>query len=191
MSLNQKQKAANHYKLDKLCVLVADDSRSMRSLVIEILRELGVGRVMYATDGANAMKMIDPMTGKSSGAIVDEIITYDIVISDWMMEPVTGIELLKWMRAHKNETIRYTPFIMLTGYSDQRRIIEARDAGMTEFLAKPISVKSLTDHLLTVIDRPRKFIMSEQFMGPDRRRRTIPIDHPDRRNANKKEGSGE
>ncbi len=181
-----KQKSPHHYKLENLQVLVADDSRSMRSLVIEILRELGVGRVNYAPDGATAMKMIDPQANRNSG--YEESYNFDIVISDWMMEPVSGIELLKWMRAHKTESIRYTPFIMLTGYSDQKRILEARDAGITEFLAKPISVKSLTDHLLTVIDRPRKFIISESFIGPDRRRRIIPIDFPDRRASSKKDG---
>ncbi|TAH33116.1 MAG: response regulator [Alphaproteobacteria bacterium] len=181
-----KQKSPHHYKLENLQILVVDDSRSMRSLVIEILRELGVGRVNYAPDGASAMKMIDPQSNRSSG--FEETFSFDIIISDWMMEPVSGIELLKWIRAHKVESIRYTPFIMLTGYSDQKRIFEARDAGITEFLAKPISVKSLTEHLLTVIDRPRKFIISEKFMGPDRRRRVAPIDFPDRRTTAKKDG---
>lgn len=184
--MNTKSTKSNQaYKLEHLQILVVDDSRSMRGLVVEILRELGVGKVSYATDGANAMKMIDPASKR--GSAFDEILNFDIVISDWMMEPVSGIELLQWMRSHTNESIKYMPFIMLTGYSDQKRILAARDAGMTEFLAKPISVKSLVGHVLTVIDRPRKFIISEKFVGPDRRRKSMPIEFPDRRVSNKKD----
>lgn len=180
------KKPLSTYKLDALHLLVIEDSRAMRSLIIEILREVGIGRVSNAADGLAAQKLLDPsMNNAGNAGMFDEMANYDMVIADWMMEPVTGIELLRWMRIHKNETIRYMPFIMLTGYSDQKRIFEARDAGMTEFLAKPISVNSLVGHLLTVIDRPRKFIVSGNFVGPDRRRRSTPIDFPDRRNSNK------
>lgn len=178
-----KQKAPNHYKLENLHVLVVDDSRSIRGLVVEILRELGVGRISYATDGATAQRMMDPSVKRSS---FDEVFNFDIIISDWMMDPVNGLELLQWVRAHKNESIRYVPFIMLTGYGDTPRILQARDAGATEFLAKPVSVKSMVNHLLMVIDRPRKFIISDSFAGPDRRRRNTPIDFPDRRTGEKK-----
>lgn len=178
-----QQKDKHHYKLENLHILVVDDSRSIRGLVIEILRELGVGRVSYATDGATAMRMMDPNVKRSS---YDEVYTFDMIISDWMMEPVSGLELLQWIRAHENETIRYIPFIMLTGYGDQPRILQARDTGTTEFLAKPVSVKSLVNHILMVIDRPRKFILSDNFKGPDRRRRSLPIDFPERRDDDKK-----
>lgn len=168
------------YKLDLLNILVVEDSRSMRQLIVEVLRELGVGKVMHTGDGISAQKMLDPSSALSR-ADYDQLVNFDMVIADWMMENGNGIELLRWLRAHKTDTLRYMPFIMLTGYSDQKRIIEARDAGMTEFLAKPISVNSLTSHILTVIDRPRKFIVTKNFTGPDRRRKTAPIDFPDRR----------
>ncbi len=187
MSQSEKAKSPHRYKLEHLHILVVDDSRSMRNLIVEILREMGAGRVSYATDGANAMKMMEPSAKRGQ---FDEVLSFDIIISDWMMEPVSGIELLKWIREHKDESIKYMPFIMLTGYSDQKRIFEARDNGMTEFLAKPISVKSLTDHLLVVIDRPRKFIVSDKFVGPDRRRRVTPIDFPERRESMKKKEDG-
>ena len=179
-------KPSSTYNLDTLHVLVVEDSRSMRGLVVEILREVGVGRVSNTQHGLAAQKILDPSSSNSK-SMFDEIMNVDVVISDWMMEPVSGIELLRWMRAHKNESIRYMPFIMLTGYSDQKRIFEARDAGMTEFLRKPISVNSLVGHLLTVIDRPRKFILTDKFIGPDRRRKNVPTEFPDRRTTNKAE----
>ncbi len=179
-----KKNISSHYKLDNLHILVVDDSRSMRGLVTEILKEIGVGRVTNAQDGAQAMKLMEPGSQKSQ---YDEALFFDIVISDWMMDPVTGLEFLQWVRQHKNESIRYVPFIMLTGFSDQPRIFKARDTGITEFLAKPISVKTLVDHLLTVIDRPRPFIVHESYTGPDRRRRKVHIDFPDRRISEKKD----
>jgi len=62
------------------------------------------------------------------------------------------------------------PIIMLTGHSEKKRVISARDAGVTEFLAKPISAKSLYQRILNIVINPRPFIKSKGYFGPDRRR---------------------
>jgi DNA-binding response OmpR family regulator len=60
---------------------------------------------------------------------------------------------------------------MVTGHTERARIEAARDAGVTEFLAKPITVQSLLDRLIKIVERPRPFVRSEAYFGPDRRRR--------------------
>jgi DNA-binding response OmpR family regulator len=66
----------------------------------------------------------------------------------------------------------YVPIIMLTGHSEKKRVVAARDAGVTEFLAKPISAKSLYHRVLNVVANPRQFIKTKNYFGPDRRRST-------------------
>jgi DNA-binding response OmpR family regulator len=67
----------------------------------------------------------------------------------------------------------YAPIIMLTGHSEKRRVTVARDAGVTEFLAKPISAKGLYQRILNVVANPRPFIKTKTYFGPDRRRNTV------------------
>jgi two-component system, chemotaxis family, chemotaxis protein CheY len=64
----------------------------------------------------------------------------------------------------------YVPIIMLTGHSEKKRVIDARDAGITEFLAKPISAKALYERIFSVVAHPRPFIKTKAYFGPDRRR---------------------
>src|SRR6516225_2317037 len=76
----------------------------------------------------------------------------------------------------------YVPIIMLTGHSEKKRVIAARDAGVTEFLAKPISAKALYQRILNVVANPRPFIKTRTYFGPDRRRNVNPnYSGPDRR----------
>ena len=72
---------------------------------------------------------------------------------------------------------------MLSGYSERENIILARDHGANEFLAKPISIKRILERLLSVVERPRPFVHTAGYFGPDRRRSNIPFDHDDRRIA--------
>jgi DNA-binding response OmpR family regulator len=66
----------------------------------------------------------------------------------------------------------YVPIIMLTGYCEKKRVLMARDAGVTEFLAKPISAKALYQRVVTIVLNPRPFIRTRSYFGPDRRRNT-------------------
>jgi two-component system, chemotaxis family, chemotaxis protein CheY len=68
----------------------------------------------------------------------------------------------------------YVPIIMLTGHSEKKRVMSARDAGITEFLAKPISAKALYQRILNVVANPRPFIKTKNYFGPDRRRNVNP-----------------
>ncbi len=166
--------------------MVIDDRKSMRSFVIDVLREVGVGKIVNADSYAQAIKMIDPPEGiEDMGTDFD--INIDIVLIDWLLgDGESGLDLLKWIRSHKSEMVKYLPVIMLSGYSEKDNIEKARDAGANEFLTKPISISRLLNRILRVVETPRPFIASDVFFGPDRRRHNIPVE-TDRRKQKPKE----
>lgn len=151
-------------------VMIVDDNRHMRALLCSIMHALGVRRVKEVGDGESALTEI--------GAFEP-----DIVITDWHMEPMDGTTLVRTIRHSSEDLIRYVPIIMLSGHSDTQRVREARDSGVHEFLTKPVSAKSLLARLIAIVENPRPFIKTEQYFGPDRRRRDIgpPDNEKDRR----------
>ena len=98
----------------------------------------------------------------------------DIVITDWSMPIFDGLELAQMIRQPESKGNPYAPIIMLTGHSEKRRVTVARDAGVTEFLAKPISAKALYERIVNVVASPRSFIRTKTYFGPDRRRNVNP-----------------
>ena len=98
------------------------------------------------------------------------------------LEPETGIQLVDYIR-HSSESLdRLLPVIMLTARSEPEYVTEARDKGVTEFLGKPFNVDSLYRRIASVIARPRAFVNSPEYFGPDRRRRQQAYTGPNRRN---------
>ena len=95
----------------------------------------------------------------------------DIVIADWQMEPMNGIELTHEIRTNQLSPNRMAPVILVTGYSAITRVAQARDVGVTEFIVKPFSANDLAKRLAYVINKPRDFIDADGYFGPDRRRR--------------------
>ena len=87
------------------------------------------------------------------------------------MAPGDGPLRLRWVRSPKESPNRFVPFIMLRGAADEEPVHAARDLGVTEFLDKPFSVASVSRYILEAIDYPRQFIASNEYYGPDRRRR--------------------
>jgi response regulator RpfG family c-di-GMP phosphodiesterase len=86
------------------------------------------------------------------------------------MPNMNGLEFLSAVRALKTDQ-RYMPIIMLTGHSDRPRLNAARDRGVTEFVAKPVTATTILTRLNAAIVKPRPFVQSTTFFGPDRRRR--------------------
>lgn len=144
--------------LEKLSVLVVDDHINMRRIISTILHAFGIISVTEATDGADA---IEAMRSHHT----------DVVILDWEMPGIDGVEFTQLIRNASDSPNPFVPIIFLTSYSDKRHVIEARDAGATEFLAKPVSAKAIYDRLIAIINRPRPFIRSKNYFGPCRRRR--------------------
>ena len=150
----------SRYVLDNMNVLVLDDNRHMRSLVQSILHALGVKNIREAGDAADAFKELQHFHA-------------DIIIVDWHMEPLDGLDFVRLVRTAKDSPNPYVPIIMLSGYTEYRRITEARDAGVNEFLAKPISAKALYQRFAMIIDNPRSFVRTKTYFGPDRRRQNL------------------
>ncbi len=110
----------------------------------------------------------------------------DIVITDWAMPIFDGLELTQMIRQPGANANPYVPIIMLTGHSEKKRVMAARDAGVTEFLAKPISAKALYQRIINVVANPRPFIKTKTYFGPDRRRNVNPnYIGPERRKGGK------
>jgi len=155
-------------RLDRLSVLLLDDNRNMLKLMQEILRALGIRNVICATDAAEAFSEM-------------RIAAIDLVIVDWEMTPLSGIEFVKLIRTAKDSPNVFVPVIMLTAHTQLTNVVEARDVGANEFLAKPVSPKSVYRRILAVLDRPRKFVRTKSYFGPDRRRRDLPFKGPPKR----------
>jgi len=149
------------YNLGKLNFLVVDDNRHMRALLRTVLRALGGRNIEEAGDGAEAFKTLATFPA-------------DIIICDWHMAPMDGMDFVRLVRTDKGSPNPFVPIIMLSAYTEAKRVVEARDVGVTEFLAKPISAHQLYSRIQSVIEHPRPFIRAESYYGPDRRRRKDP-----------------
>ncbi len=177
LSIQPCRKMSN-YTLEFLTVLIIEDSQFVRSLICSVLNAMGVGNVVTSVDGEDAILML--AKGTAEGAS-NEPVNVDIVICDKVMPKVDGLMVLRWLRQHKRSPNRFMPFIMLTAAADMDVVEAARDAGTTEFIAKPFSAESILQRILSVIDHPRMFVYSPGYFGPCRRRLQRPRDGEDRR----------
>ena len=144
-------------EFDKLRFLVIDDSVHMRRILRTLLLGFGVREVHEANDGATGLDAFNAYAP-------------DIVIMDWAMPMLDGLELAQLIRQPEGNASPFTPIIMLTAHSERRRVTAARDAGVTEFMVKPISAAALHHRIVNVIANPRRFIRTKNYFGPDRRR---------------------
>lgn len=149
------------FNFKKLSVLVVEDTVPMRKLIVSVLDALGVGQVYSAEEGAQGFEMFRKFSP-------------DIVVADWHMLPMNGIDLTREIRTNLLSPNRLAPVILITGYSAMERVAQARDAGVTEFMVKPFSANDLAKRLAYVINKPRDFIDAPAYFGPDRRRRSLP-----------------
>ena len=159
--------------LKSVRVLIVDDQDFIRSLLRHILGVLGCKHITDAINGEDAW---DIMLNNPP----------DLLIVDWEMQPMDGIELVGKVRNDKNSPDRFMPIIMLTAHSERPRIIAARDCGVNEFVMKPISAKTLFSRLNAVIEHPRRFVRTSEYFGPDRRRKKVFVDF-ERRDTKKQE----
>lgn len=156
------------YDLTKLDVLVVEDSASMRVLIRRLLSAFEIQRIREAVDGEDGLAQIRDVMP-------------DVVITDFAMSPMDGIAFTRKVRLAPDTPNPYLPIVMVTGYTERRRIFQARDAGVTEIVAKPLSTLVLYNRFVAVIERPRPFVRTDGFFGPDRRRRQVPYEGEDRR----------
>ncbi|RMB08979.1 response regulator [Eilatimonas milleporae] len=176
----------SNYDFERVSVLLAEDSPFIRSLLVNSLKVLGVGNVYAVEDGGDAIHFMNRVKNEPMRVGVQSI---DIIMSNWDMHPVDGMMLLRWVRRHKDSVDRFVPFVLITSYTEPERVLEARELGVTEILAKPFTVNNIAEKLISIIERPRQFVHTKDYFGPDRRRRKVPHDGPERRKlTDKSEG---
>ena len=154
-----------------LQLLLADDNQHMRAITATILNSAGFKRIREVRDGAEALDALREWPA-------------DLAIVDFNMAPLDGVEFTRLVRNSPDSTNPYLPIIMMTGHSERKKVQEARDAGVTEFVVKPITAKALLDRIQAVIFKPRPFIRADAYFGPCRRRSgTRPYAGPLRRST--------
>lgn len=146
--------------LEQTVFLLVDEDFHMRALIRSVLRSFGVKSVIEAKTGKDAVDII-----KNSQV--------DLVITDWMMKRMDGLELTQWLRKDPESPNKFMPIVMATANTEVRNVELARDAGISEFLAKPVSPAGLYQRIQKAILEPRVFVDCGDYSGPCRRRRAI------------------
>jgi CheY-like chemotaxis protein len=155
-------------RLQRVDILVLDDSRAMRDLLRTLLCGLWIPAPREAADVGTAFEVLRRKAP-------------DIVIADWEMPPPDGMHFVRNLRALPDDTLRRIPVLMVTAHTERWRVNAARDAGVNEFLAKPVTLGGLADRILAMLEQPRPFVAVHAFRGPCRRRQFLPFSGPDRR----------
>lgn len=156
------------YQFSKVTVLVVDSQPAMVQLIHGVLQLLGVRYAITRTDGKSGLKAFEEHKP-------------DLMIIDWDLDSIDGIAFTKAVRESNNP---YTPIIFMAAFSSEKRVLAARDSGVTEFLKKPFTAKQMFRRIEEIIERPRKFVKTEKFFGPDRRRKPVAGEYtgPNKRN---------
>ena len=117
-------------------ILIVDDYKTMLRIIRNLLKQLGFNNVDEATDGSMALQRLRDKD-------------YGMVISDWNMEPMTGIQLLREVRA--DAKLKGMPFIMITAESKTENVIAAKEAGVNNYIVKPFNAATLKTKLTSVL----------------------------------------
>lgn len=168
----------HEYDLSVLKAMFVDDSPYMRRLINDLLIAMGFGKVITASDGETAL------------ALYKEEVP-DILITDASMQPMDGYEFSRRIRTDPSNPNLYVPIIMLSGHVEMANVERARDNGITEYLAKPVSATSLQQRVIAVIEQPRQFVKVGNYFGPDRRRHTDDVFVGDNRRGGAEEKADE
>ena len=143
--------------MNRLNVLIVDDNKHMITIVKTILRGFGINHFLEANDAPEAFDIVR-----------SEHI--DFIIVDYLMEILDGTDFVRLVRTGDDSPNPFIPIIMLTAYSERSKVIAARDAGVTEFCAKPVTATELYRKVRSIVNSPRPFIRTGNYFGPDRRR---------------------
>ena len=145
-----------------MLALIVDDNRHAADIVRSVLRSIGTRQTRYAANEEDAFRVF---CGER----------FDLVILDQNLgRGGEGLSLARRIRVDPRSPNRLVPMLMLTAYAQQHNVLAARDAGIDEFLMKPFTAKGLAERLASLMGRPRMFVSSTTYFGPDRRRSATP-----------------
>jgi two-component system chemotaxis response regulator CheY len=119
-----------------MAILVVDDYKTMLRIIRNLLKQLDFNNVDEATDGSEALKKLRDKD-------------YGLVISDWNMEPMTGLQLVREVRSDKK--LKKLPFIMVTAESKTENVVAAKEAGVSNYLVKPFNAETLKQEIASVL----------------------------------------
>ena len=141
--------------------LLVDSDAHMRTTITDTMRQYGIRGIAEADDGEAAFEMLDRVNP-------------DIILTEFELPKLSGIDFIKKVRRESDQVHKVKPIIILSAHSQQDQVMEARDAGITEYLAKPVDAKTIYMRICSVVLHPRAFVEIDSFAGPDRRRRHDP-----------------
>lgn len=163
------------HQLEKLNVLIADDQKIVQRLVYDVLVKLGFRSITVASSGRQAIDYAAETK-------------FDFIITDWRMGDLDGIDLIRFIRTSPKALNKRVPIILLTGNTEVDDVVEARDAGVNEYVIKPFSAEQLVKRIRAIILKPKSFVEAPEYSGPDRRfRKANPPSGKDRRGKKKTE----
>jgi two-component system chemotaxis response regulator CheY len=145
----------------ELCVMIVEDNDHMRTLLRTLLKAMEIRRIVEFKEGAEALAQLGHERP-------------DFIVTDLSMAPMDGLQFTRSVRHLPDESQCVTPIIMVTGHTERRRIEVARDAGVNEILAKPVTAAGLFQRIDLIVNRPRPFVRTADYVGPCRRRKRDP-----------------
>lgn len=149
----------NSNSMANVSILVVEDDAIMGRLIRDMLTIMGFKDITVTRSGRDGINELKSRP------------TIELVVCDWKMHPINGIEFTQEVRRSFMPPTRFVPIIMLTGKGDRHDVEQARDSGVTEYLIKPFSAQKLYEKIKLVVEKPRQFVVAKDFKGPDRRRR--------------------
>jgi DNA-binding response OmpR family regulator len=159
-----------HVDLQKPRFLIVDPDAHMRKLVRGMLHGFGARQAIEAADGITGLELVETRRP-------------DFVLVERVLPDLTGVEFTRMIR-NGDGASALLPIVMIAALTNRGQVVEARDAGVTEFLVKPLSAQKLGDRIASVLRHPRPFVRSRSYVGPDRRRFVHPeYVGPERRKA--------
>jgi CheY-like chemotaxis protein len=147
--------------IGQLRAFIVDDNENMRSLLRKLLSAMEMRMVFEYGDGQAALAELP-------------LVQPDFILTDLSMAPMDGVAFAQAVRRSGDSQVAVLPIIMITGHTEKRRVESARDAGVNELLAKPVTAASLLNRIEEIIMRPRPYVRSSSYFGPCRRRQKNP-----------------
>ncbi len=148
----------------RLSALLVENSPMMRSIISEMLRQFGVRSVVKVVNAEEAIKVTANQR-------------FDFIILDFFLGSMDGGDFTRQLRMDESNRNRRIPILLVTAQPDHEKVLKSRDCGINEILAKPLSAKGLFTRLNAMLAQARPFIVSRDYTGPCRRRRTLPPPH--------------
>lgn len=144
------------YDFSLIRVLVVEDSEFMGKIISTLLNALRVRQI-------NVVSSVPAAIGALKRG------SYDLVLTDWEMHPANGGDLVKQIRTGDDSPDPSVPIIAVSAHTDIDRVEEMLQAGVDDVLVKPVSARTIYKRIAATIERPRQFVRTEEYFGPDRR----------------------